>query len=73
MNHHDQRIAEALILMARAANIILTAQGAHYRVATTDIIITRRGGYTLIAIPETRDAADYRHCARPYSTMDSHS
>lgn len=61
--------ALALSLLARAVNVILTAQGAHYRVTADDIIMSRKGGYTLIALPETRDAADYRHCAPPYSTM----
>ena len=69
MNGQDRRIAEALMLMARAANIILTAEGAPYRVTDNDIVIARRDGFTLIAIPETRDAVDYRHCAPPYSTM----
>ncbi len=69
MSGQDRRIAEALCLMARAANIILTAEGQPYRVQTTDLIMTRSNGYTLIAIPETRDAVDYRHCAPPYSTM----
>ena len=66
---NDRRIAEALMLMARAANIILTVEGAPYRVTDNDIVIARRDGFTLIAIPETRDAVDSRHCAPPYSTM----
>ena len=71
MSGEDRRIAAALFLMAQAANIILTAEGQPYRVQTTDIVMTRRGGFTLIALPETRDATDYRHCAPPYSTMGS--
>ena len=66
---NDRRIAEALMLMARAANIILTVEGAPYRVTDNDIVIARRDGFTLLAIPDTRDAVDYRHCAPPYSTM----
>lgn len=66
---NDRHIAEALMLMARAANIILTVEGAPYRVTDNDIVIARRDGFTLIAIPETRDAVDYRHCAPPFSTM----
>lgn len=63
--------AIGLALLARAVNVILTAEGAAYRVTADDIIMSRKGGYTLIALPETRDAADYRHCAPPYSTMES--
>ena len=71
MSGQDRRIADALWLMAQAANIILTAEGQPYRVTSNDIILAWRNGYTLIALPETRDAADYRHCAPPYSTMGS--
>lgn len=69
MKGQDPHVAAALVVMAQAANIILTAQNAPYRVTAADIVMTHRGGFTLIALPETRDAADYRACAPPYSTM----
>lgn len=71
MTQRDQ-IAQALALIAQATNCLLMAQGAAYRVTAADIVITRRRGFTLLALPETRNAADTRHCGRPYSTMENH-
>jgi len=59
----------ALILIVSSINALLTAENRPYRVTADDIIMTRRDGVTLIALRETRDAADWRRCARPYSTM----
>ena len=67
----QQQVSAALALMAQAINLLLTAQNVPYRVTASDIIMARRDGYTLLALPETRDAADWRSCARPYSTMES--
>ena len=67
----QQQINEALALIVKATNCLLMAQNVAYRVTTQDIIMTRRDGYTLLALPETRDAADWRTCARPYSTMEN--
>lgn len=60
---------EAIALLVRAVNALLMAEGQPYRVTADDLVMTRRDGYTFVALRETRDAADYRHCARPYSTM----
>ena len=69
----QQQVKTAISLMVQAVNLMLAAQNVPYRVKSSDIIMSRRDGYTLLALPETRDAADWRSCARPYSTMDSHS
>jgi len=60
---------EAISLLVRSVNILLTAENRPYRVTADDIIMTRRDGVTFIALRETGDAADWRRCARPYSTM----
>lgn len=61
----------ALTLIVSSINALLTAENRPYRVTADDIIMTRRDGVTLIALRETRDAADWRRCARPYSTMSA--
>lgn len=66
----QQQIAEGLALMIRAVNILLAAQNRPYRVRDGDIIMTRRDGFTFVAMPETRDAADWRAHGRAYSTME---
>jgi hypothetical protein len=69
--HQQFHAAEALELLAQAANCLLTIQNAPYRVTADDVIITRRDGYTILALPETRNVVDWRQCAPPYSTMDN--
>lgn len=61
----------ALTLIVSSINTLLTAENRPYRVTGDDIIITRRDGVMLIALRETRNAADWRRCARPYSTMSA--
>jgi len=61
----------ALQFVVGAINALLTVDGQHYRVSPDDVIVTRRNGYTFIALKETRDAADWRQCAPPYSTMNA--
>lgn len=55
---------DAAQLIIRAVNALLTAEGQSYRV-TDDFRISRRNGYTLIALPETQDAVDWRNGAPP--------
>lgn len=59
----------ALTLIVSSVNALLTAEGQPYRVTADDVIMTRRNGVTFIALRETRNAADWRHCAQPFSTM----
>lgn len=60
---------EAIALLVRTVNILLTAEGQHYRVTAADVVKTTRDGWLLIALPTTRDAPDWRTCSPPYSTM----
>ncbi len=60
----------AMMLVVSAINAWLTVTGQPYRVTGDDVVTTRRGGMTFIALRETRDATDWRQCARPYSTMN---
>lgn len=53
-----------LKLIVFAVNMWLAAQGATYRV-TADVIHSRRDGYTLLALKETTNAADYRGGVNP--------
>lgn len=46
-----RRMAEAIQLLAVAVNVLLMADGSPQRV-TPKIIVTRRGGYTIIAFEE---------------------
>lgn len=47
---------ETVRLVIRAVNTLLAAHGAGYQLESDNVTITRRGGYTVIAIQET--AAD---------------
>lgn len=71
MTQQQWQEAEALHLMVKAINCLLMAQNRPYRVTAKDIVMSRRDGFTFLAIPETRDAADWRTCAQPYSTTEN--
>lgn len=58
------------ILAGAAVNALLTAEGQPYRV-TDDFRIGRRDGYTLIALPETQDAVDWRNGAPPINRQEA--
>lgn len=59
---------EALALIVRSINALLTAEGAPFRVTAEEVVKTQRDGRLLIALTTTRDAIDYRN-AQPFSTM----
>ena len=62
--------AEAINLLVRSVNILLAANGAPYRVTSDDITMIRRDGFTLVALRETRQAADLGSYPRPFSTLE---
>lgn len=45
-------LPDAVRLLARAVNIMLEADGSPQRVTAHDITVTRRDGYTIIALRE---------------------
>lgn len=61
---------EATDLVIRAVNALLTAEGRPYRVAA-DMTMSRINGYTLLALRETQDAVDWRHCAPPIDRQEA--
>ena len=60
---------EAAQLVVRAVNALLIAGDEDYRVAG-EMLLTRRDGYLLIALPETQDAVDWRRCAPPINRQE---
>jgi len=46
-------LPDAVRLLARAVNIMLEADGSPQRVTAHDVTVTRRDGYTIIALRET--------------------
>ena len=61
---------EAADLVIRAVNALLTAEGEPYRVAA-ELTMSRVNGYTLLALLETQDAVDWRHCAPPIDRQEA--
>lgn len=65
--------AEAISLLVRSVNILLAANDESYRVTWDNLTMTRRGGYTLIALqerPAAGDVGDGRRVDAPFSTMN---
>lgn len=58
----------AMTLVVSALNMWLTVTGAGYQIDAADIVMTRRNGYTILALREKRPAA---RPGKPYSTMES--
>ncbi len=63
-NDEVEKMAAAQLI--RAMNVILGARRARYRVALDFLVESRKDGYTLLALKETKDAPDYSG-VRPYS------
>jgi len=57
-----------MTLVVSALNLWLTVTGAGYQIDAADIVMTRRNGYTILALREKRPAA---RPGKPYSTMES--